>query len=96
VTANATRVDCGAVGTDPCPYRAVAEHLPDVAVFAFDRGLRFELASGATVAETGWRPEEILGRTLAELVPPERFGRPRRSASWPTRPAPGRRWSTAR
>jgi hypothetical protein len=27
VTANATRVDRGAVGTDPCPYRAVAEHL---------------------------------------------------------------------
>jgi PAS domain S-box-containing protein len=45
-----------------------------VAVFAFDRDLRFELASGAAVAETGWRPEEILGRTLAELVPPERFG----------------------
>jgi PAS domain S-box-containing protein len=72
VTANATRVDCGAVGTDPCPYRAVAEHLPDVAVFVFDRDLRFELASGAAVAETGWRPEEILGHTLAELVPPER------------------------
>jgi PAS domain S-box-containing protein len=73
VTANATQVDCGAVGTDPCPYRAVAEHLPDVAVFVFDRDLSFGLASGAAVAETGWRPEEILGRTLAELVPPERF-----------------------
>jgi PAS domain S-box-containing protein len=73
VTANATRVDCGAVGTDPCPYRVVTEHLPDVAVLVFDRDLRFELATGAAFAEIGWRPEEILGRTLAELLPPERL-----------------------
>src|SRR6266545_3075770 len=72
MTLNATRVECGTLGTDPCAYRVVAEQLPDVAVFVFDRDLRFELATGAAVRDTGWRPEEILGRTLFELVPPDR------------------------
>jgi PAS domain S-box-containing protein len=72
MTLNATRVECGTLGTDPCAYRVVAEQLPDVAVFVFDRDLRFELATGAAVRDTGWRPEEIIGRTLFELVPPER------------------------
>jgi PAS domain S-box-containing protein len=72
MTANATRIEGGTLETDPRAYRVVAEHLPDVAVFVFDRDLRFELATGAAVTATGWRPEEVLGRTLAELVPPER------------------------
>ena len=83
MTLNATRVACGTLGTDPCAYRVVAEQLPDVAVFAFDRDLRFELATGAAVRETGWRPEEILGRTVFELVPPdwvERYAVPYRAA----------------
>ncbi len=83
MTANATRVECGTLGTDPCAYRVVAEQLPDVAVFAFDRDLRFELATGAAVRDTGWRPEEILGRTLFELLPPEqaeRYAGPFRAA----------------
>src|SRR6266545_318376 len=75
MTLNATRVECGTLGTDPCAYRVVAEQLPDVAVFAVDRDLRFELATGAAVRDTGWRPEEILGRTLFELLPPERVER---------------------
>jgi PAS domain S-box-containing protein len=83
MTLNATRVECGTLGTDPCAYRVVAEQLPDVAVFAFDRDLRFELATGAAVRDTGWRPEEILGRTVFELVPPdwaERYAAPYRAA----------------
>jgi len=72
MTANAIRVDCGTLGTDPCAYRVLAEQLPDVAVFVFDRDLRFELATGAAVRDTGWQPEEILGRTVFELVPPQR------------------------
>jgi PAS domain S-box-containing protein len=75
MTLNATRVECGALGTDPCAYRVVAEQLPDVAVFVFDRDLRFELATGAAVREMGWRPEEIIGRTLFELGPPDRVER---------------------
>jgi PAS domain S-box-containing protein len=72
MTLNATRVECGTLGTDPCAYRVVAEQLPDVAVLVFDRDLRFELATGAAVRHAGWQPEEILGRTLFELLPPER------------------------
>jgi PAS domain S-box-containing protein len=83
MTLNAVRVECGTLGTDGCAYRAVAEQLPDVAVFAFDRDLRFELATGAAVRDTGWRPEEILGRTILELLPPdqaERYATPWRAA----------------
>jgi PAS domain S-box-containing protein len=83
MTANATRVDCETLGSDACAYRVVAEQLPDVAVFVFDRDLRFELATGAAFLATGWRPEEILGHTVFELVPPdliERYAGPYRAA----------------
>jgi PAS domain S-box-containing protein len=83
MTLNATRVECGTVATDACGYRVVAEQLPGVAVFVFDRGLRFELVTGAAVADTGWRPEEVIGRTIFELVPPElveRYAVPFRAA----------------
>jgi PAS domain S-box-containing protein len=83
MTANATGVERGTLGTDVCAYRVVAEQLPDVAVFVFDRDLRFELATGAAVLDTGWRPEEILGHTVFELVPPdliERYAGPYRAA----------------
>jgi PAS domain-containing protein len=72
MTLNATRVECGTLGTDACAYRMVAEQLPDVAVLVFDWDLRFELATGAAVGDTGWTPEEVLGRTLLELLPPGR------------------------
>ena len=75
MTLHAARVECGTLGTDGCAYRAVAEQLPDVAVFAFDRDLRFELATGAAVRDIGWRPEELLGHTIFELVPPEQVER---------------------
>jgi PAS domain S-box-containing protein len=83
MTLNATRVECGTLGTETCAYRVVAEHLPDVAVFTFDRDLRFELATGAAVRHTGWRPEEVVGRTIFELLPPEqaeRYAAPFRAA----------------
>jgi PAS domain S-box-containing protein len=73
MTLNATRVECGTLGTDA--YRMVAEQLPDVAVLVFDRDLRFELVAGAAVRGAGWRPEEVLGRTLPELLPPGRVER---------------------
>jgi PAS domain S-box-containing protein len=53
-------------------YRALAEHLPDVAVFVFDQNLRYALATGAGLPQSAWRPEEIVGRTVFELFPPER------------------------
>jgi two-component system, NarL family, sensor histidine kinase UhpB len=53
-------------------YRALAEHLPDVAIFVFDRDLRYELATGAGLPKSAWSAEAIVGRTVFELFPPER------------------------
>jgi two-component system, NarL family, sensor histidine kinase UhpB len=65
-------------GPSPTPaagdyaYRALAEHLPDVAIFVFDRDLRYALATGAGLPKSAWSAEEIVGRTVFELFPPER------------------------
>jgi PAS domain S-box-containing protein len=53
-------------------YRALTEHLPDVAIFVFDQDLRYALATGAGLPQSAWRAEEIVGRTVFELFPPER------------------------
>lgn len=52
-------------------YRTVADHLPDVAVLVFDRDLRFELLTGAALRDDAWRPDELVGRTVFELLPAE-------------------------
>src|SRR6266545_3321178 len=52
-------------------YRIVADHLPDVAVVVFDRDLRFELLTGAALRDPAWRPEELVGHTVFELLPAE-------------------------
>ncbi|HET8949079.1 MAG TPA: PAS domain S-box protein, partial [Solirubrobacteraceae bacterium] len=56
-------------------YRAVAAHLPDVSVLAFDRDLRFTLVEGAALERHGWRREELEGRLVEDAVPPERAAR---------------------
>jgi PAS domain S-box-containing protein len=71
------RVDmAGVAGPTPAAgdyaYRALAEHLPDVAVFVFDQDLRYELATGAGLPKSAWSAEQIVGRTVFELFPPER------------------------
>jgi PAS domain S-box-containing protein len=53
-------------------YRVLAEHLPDVVIFVFDQDLRYALATGAGLPASAWRPEEIVGRSVFELFPPER------------------------
>lgn len=71
------RVDSPGVA-DPTPaagdyaYRALAEHLPDVAIFVFDQDLRYALATGAGLPKSAWHAEEIVGCTVFELFPPER------------------------
>jgi len=71
------RVDtAGVAGPTPAAsdyaYRALAEHLPDVAIFVFDQDLRFAVATGAGMRESAWSAEEVVGRTVFELFPPER------------------------
>ena len=51
------RVDtAGVAGPTPAAsdyaYRVLAEHLPDVAIFVFDRDLRVEVATGAGMRES--------------------------------------------
>ncbi len=52
--------------------RAILAGLPDVAVLAFDRDLRFTRVEGAALARIGWTPEELLGHRPSEVLPPAR------------------------
>jgi diguanylate cyclase (GGDEF)-like protein/PAS domain S-box-containing protein len=53
-------------------YRAIVQSLPNGAVFAFDRDLRFLIAEGPELFDgVGLRREEIQGRTLAQVTPEE-------------------------
>jgi PAS domain S-box-containing protein len=52
-------------------FRTLGEHVSDV-VMVVDRDLRFAFAGGGGLAGSGWSPGEIVGRTLHEIVSPER------------------------
>ncbi len=56
---------------DETRYEALLENLPQTSVSLFDRGLRLVLVRGETLREQGLAPEEIEGRTLADVLPPE-------------------------
>ena len=49
-------------------YQALAASLPDVAVMVVGDDLRFTVVTGAGLAESGWRAEDLLGRTPAEVL----------------------------
>jgi len=53
-------------------YQALAASLPDVAVVVVGDDLRFTVATGAGLAAAGWRPEDLLGRTPAEVLGADR------------------------
>ncbi|MFA9430719.1 PAS domain S-box protein [Egicoccus sp. AB-alg2] len=55
---------------DPEAIQALLARLPDVAVLAYDRDLRFTAAGGPGLEAQGWDPAELLGRRLEELVSP--------------------------
>jgi PAS domain S-box-containing protein len=50
-------------------------HLPGGAAFIVDRDLRFRLAEGEALRAAGYRPEDFVGKTLAEAVGAERAAR---------------------
>jgi diguanylate cyclase (GGDEF)-like protein/PAS domain S-box-containing protein len=55
-------------------YRAIVQSLPSGAVFAFDRNFRFLVAEGPELRHgVGFSKEELEGRTLREVIPPEHF-----------------------
>lgn len=50
-------------------YRQLAMHFPDGAVFLYDRSLRLLLADGRGLPDILLSRDEIVGRTLAEILP---------------------------
>ncbi|MBE9092920.1 PAS domain S-box protein [Tychonema sp. LEGE 07203] len=52
-------------------YRTLIEHYPNGSVFLFDRDLRYTLVDGQGLAVAGWSKEQLEGKTLQEVSPPE-------------------------
>ena len=51
--------------------RALIENLPGGAVFVVDRDLRYLLAQGEALSAAGFKSEDLVGRTIFEVLPPE-------------------------
>ena len=56
-------------------HQALAASLPDVAVVVVGDDLRFTVATGTGLAAAGWRAEDLLGRTPAEVLGADRARR---------------------
>lgn len=52
-------------------YRTLARNFPNGAVHLFDENLRFTLSDGLGLAEMNLTPEQFVGKTLGEVVPPD-------------------------
>ena len=53
-------------------YRALARNLPNGAVLMFDADLRFQLAEGTALRTLGYSPEQMIGKPIWEVLPPQR------------------------
>jgi PAS domain S-box-containing protein len=73
VIAMRARGAAGVHAAEQKKYKAVLAQLPDTAILVFDHDLRFVLLEGDALEGHGWTREEIVGRTLAELVPDMRL-----------------------
>ncbi|KAB8332441.1 PAS domain S-box protein [Scytonema tolypothrichoides VB-61278] len=51
--------------------QVMIENLPGGAAFVVDRNLRYLLAEGEALAIAGFKPENFVGRTIFEVLPPE-------------------------
>ncbi|WP_380680121.1 PAS domain S-box protein [Salinigranum sp. GCM10025319] len=52
-------------------YRTLVEHFPNGGVFLFDEDLRFTAVGGTELTEVGLSAETVIGKTPAELFPPD-------------------------
>ena len=52
-------------------FRLLTEHLPDLALLAFDPDLRIWSATGAALRAAGWGPEEFLGQRVPDVGRPD-------------------------
>ncbi|GAA6617052.1 ATP-binding protein [Scytonema sp. NUACC26] len=51
--------------------QALIENLPGGAMFVVDRDLRYLLAEGEALSGAGFKPEDLVGRTIFEVLPPK-------------------------
>ncbi len=51
--------------------RVMIENLPGGAAFVVDRDLRYVLAEGEALSIAGFQPEDLVGKTVSEVIPPE-------------------------
>jgi PAS domain S-box-containing protein len=65
------RASPSTVGAVDDQVEVLLSHLPDVAVLVIDHDLRFIGVGGPGLSQVGWEPDELLGRTLDEVVPPD-------------------------
>jgi PAS domain S-box-containing protein len=56
-------------------YKGLIAHLPDSTVNLFDHDLRLVLSEGERMRDHGYDPQEIEGKLLQDIVPPEAFER---------------------
>jgi PAS domain S-box-containing protein len=49
-------------------FQLLAEHLPDLVIFAFDADLRIWAATGGGIRARGWTTEEFIGMTVPEIA----------------------------
>lgn len=50
-------------------YRELAAALPDTVVMVCDPELRFQIVTGGGAEGAGWHPDELIGRTVDEVLP---------------------------
>jgi diguanylate cyclase (GGDEF)-like protein/PAS domain S-box-containing protein len=60
------------LSADVARHRRIVASLPDAAVLAFDRDLRYTAAEGPALELVGWSRADLAGRTLHEVMPPGR------------------------
>jgi PAS domain S-box-containing protein len=64
VTAQTT----GEASPGEASFQLLAEHLPDLIIFAFDADLRMWAATGGGLRARGWTSEEFIGMTVPEIA----------------------------
>jgi diguanylate cyclase (GGDEF)-like protein/PAS domain S-box-containing protein len=53
-------------------YRTVVQGAPDVTILLLDRDLRFRMLEGSAIERHGWTREELVGKRVADVLPPDR------------------------
>ena len=63
-----TAETAGQASPEEASFQLLAEHLPDLVIFAFDTDLRIWAATGGGIRARGWTTEEFMGMTVPEIA----------------------------